>query len=136
MDFLIELILQFIGQIVVEVIFEAVQPRLARAFRTRLGRYALAALVGGGFGLGWGWHLTNQPHPPKLLWVSILLAVAATVLAQGKRGTDDGSASVATQTPWRVVLTPPTRWSSDRWIDFVVLNLAMTAGILGGYYLG
>jgi hypothetical protein len=136
MDFLIDLLVQFILQVVVEVIVEAIGHGLAHAFRTRMGRYALTAVVGFAFGVGWGWHLASQPHPPKLLWVSIGLAVATLPLALWKRGAYDASELSSIEARWRRAFASPKRWPPDRWMDFAVLNAALAVGILGGYSLG
>ena len=136
MDFLIELLVQFIVEVVGEVIFEAIWHGLAHAYRTRIGRYALTAVVGVCFGIWWGWHLSAEPDPPKLLWVSSGLGLVALLFARRHAVNDVVSASPAGHPAWRQALEPPNRWPASRWMNFVILNASIAIGIVGGYVLG
>ena len=137
MDVLIELVIQLFVQVVVEVIgqllVETAFRGVANALRSRIGRYALGALAGAGFGLVWGNHLSGQATWPKLLWVSLGLAATAFVLAIGR---GDEEAVETSTSPWAEVTKPPWQWSGDRFYGFVVLNLALALGIALGFSPG
>jgi hypothetical protein len=109
---------------------------VGRAARAEIARYLLTSLVGAACGFGWGWHLAGQPHPPKLLWVSIALGIGALLRSRRIAKADDGSVSFPAVTPWREALASPRRWPAERWRDFAVLNAAIAAGVLGGFAVG
>ena len=140
MDLLIEFVVQLVIQFVVEVIFESLLEGafdgLARAMRTRSGQRSLTAAIGLVFGIAWGWHLASQPHPPKLLWVSLALALGAIVLMRWNRDSSRRAVLTSRDGFWGRALSPPWNWPSSRWVDFGVLNVAIAAGIIFGYSLG
>lgn len=85
----------------------------------------LAAGVGLGFGVLWGDHLSGQATWPRLLWVSLGLAVVALM-----------GALVRTARPAPAngaVLVVPWRWPADRLYGLVALNLAIAGGIAVGF---
>jgi hypothetical protein len=140
MDFLVEALVQLVIQFIVEVVFEGLLEGafrgLARALTTRAGQRLLTLAAGLGFGGAWGWHLADQPDPPKLLWVSVALAAGATVLALGSRSSPRATEPDTTAGFWRRVLLPPWRWPAARWIDFALLNVAIAVGVAVGYSVG
>ncbi|MCW2584930.1 MAG: hypothetical protein JWN55_446 [Frankiales bacterium] len=121
MDFVAELVLQFLIQVVFEILAEGAFEVFAK---TRLGRLLFGLLVGIGFGLAWGAHLSGGAHWPKLLWVSLVAGVVALVRAMGspRDGREPrGFWSFITQWPWQ--------WSFDRLLGFSLMNLGIAAGI-------
>ena len=90
MGFLIGPVIQLIVYIAVELIGELLLETglqcAARALRSRAGRFTVAGLAGLAFGVGWGVHLSGSPAWPRLLWVSLALAVAGVLLAAGRAG--------------------------------------------------
>lgn len=140
MDFLVEALVQLVIQFVIEVVFESLLGGafrgLARALTTRAGQRLLSVAAGLGFGIAWGWHLAGQPDPPKLLWVSVSLAVAAIVLAVESRTSPRSTEANATAGLWRRALLPPWQWPAARWVDFALLNVAIAVGAAVGYSVG
>jgi hypothetical protein len=140
MDFLVEALVQLVVQFVIEVVFESLLEGafrgLARALTARAGQRLLTVAAGLGFGIAWGWHLADQPHPPKLMWVSIALAAAATVLALDSRTSPRATEPKATAGFWQRALLPPWRWPAARWLDFAMLNVTIAAGTAVGYSFG
>jgi hypothetical protein len=131
-DIVLEFLIQFVVQLVVEVIgdflLETAFHGVANVLRSRIGRYAIAALAGFGFGLAWGDHLRGNATWPKLLWVSLALAAAALIAAV-TRVANPAATIPAEGSALRQALTPPWRWHPDRLIGLVVLNLAIAGGI-------
>ena len=129
MDFIVEVLIQLFVQFVVEVIGDLLLGSawhgVARTLTSRIGRYVVGAVVGLGFGLAWGHHLTGGAQWPKLLWVSIALGAAAFVLAVTRPRSAEPSSF-----GWREVLDPPWRWSEDRLLGFALLNGCIALGIL------
>jgi hypothetical protein len=140
MDFLVDALVQLVLQFLVEVVFESLLEGafrgVARALTTRAGQRLLTVAVGVGFGIAWGWHLADQPNPPKLLWVSVTLAGGALVLALDSRSAAPEVEADATGGFWRRALLPPWRWPAARWIDFALLNIAIATGTAVGYSFG
>lgn len=123
MDFILELLFQLVVQLVFEILGEALLEGGARGaatiLRNRVLRSALGALLGFGFGLFWGAHLSGGAHWPRLLWVSLSLAVAAAAWATGReRGAG-----------WERPFALPWTWSAERLYGFAALNVALAAGI-------
>ncbi|MDT4941801.1 MAG: hypothetical protein QOJ34_1890 [Pseudonocardiales bacterium] len=140
MDFLVEALVQLVIQFVVEVVFEGLLEGafrgLARALTTRGGQRVLTVLAGLGFGIAWGWHLADQPGPPKLLLVSVALGAAAIVLVLNSRNSSRSSGPRVAAGFWRRALVPPWRWPAARWVDFALLNVAIAGGVAVGYVVG
>ena len=133
MDFLVELIVGVIVQCVVEIVgellIETALSGAASALESRIGRWTLATLLGGGFGVFWGHHLSGQASWPKLLWVSLGFAAVAFLVSM----LAPPSAKAST---WRELVQPPWRWSADRLLGLGVLNIALAAGIVIGFRHG
>ena len=107
--------------------------RTGRFGRSRpLGRSIVGAVVGLGFGLAWGFHLADRSGPPKLLWVSIVLAAVALALIRSDRASDEREPPSF----WRRLVVPPWRWPNRRLADFAAMNAAIAAGIAIGYFVG
>jgi hypothetical protein len=138
MDFIGELLVQLIVQFVLEFVFEIVLHGAfhgaKRVLGSHRGRLTVSALVGLGFGLAWGSHLSNQPSAPKLLWVSLALAFAAVVLIRRHANPRQLARRIARGSFLRQTFTPPWNWPISRLIDFVVLNVAIAAGVSIGYW--
>ncbi len=126
MDFVLELFLQLIVQVVFEVLAEGAFELFAK---TRVGRWLVGMLVGGCFGVAWGTHLSGGAHPPKLLWVS----AASAVLAFGAAFVTVNRQRPEPMTFWDVVVQPPWEWSVDRYLAFGLMNVGIAIGIVLGY---
>ena len=134
MEILLEFVIQVVAQILVELVGDVLLGNafrgVANVLRSTLGRYVTGALLGFGFGLAWGDHLSGQSTWPKLLWVSLALAGVAVVLAVNAAGRPAaGDPTALAGDPWRDIVTPPWRWRPDRLVGFVVVNLAIAGGI-------
>lgn len=120
---MIDLLLELVVQVVVELLLEGFFEGVGRVVERRVGRLVLSGLCGLGFGLAWGAYLDGRAAYPRLLWVSLALAAVAALLAVVHPGT-------AVESGWRAVLVPPWRWSRERLVNLVVLNLALAGGIV------
>ncbi len=131
MDIILELIVSAVVQFVVEILGELLLDTalhgVATALQSRIGRWTLATLLGGGFGLLWGDHLSGQASWPRLLWVSLAFAAAACLLTLRARP------ATPVASTWRDLLLPPWRWSGERLLGLGVLNIALAAGIVIGF---
>ena len=136
MDFVVELLIQLVWQIIGELVFDYLIRRLLRrvariTVRTstrRVAQYTFSAVAGLAFGVAWGAHLAGTRHWPKLLWVSVALAVAAGVLARRRRHAESAHLRI-----WRYLVLPPWRWSHDRLFGLAIINVAIAIGIELGY---
>lgn len=126
LEFLLELLLEGVFELVAEVVLEQGYRRTAQLFRSRLGRYAIGAAVGAGFGTWWGDHLSapGRQHGPRLFWVSLAAAVAAGIVAFLRRGAYEQ----------RPVPIRPWRWPAHRFVGLAVMNVAVAVGIAIGYH--
>ena len=134
MEIILELVLEFFGQVILEFLLDGIGRGVARVLRNRLVKAVLGLVTGAavGFGAGywWGARLTElgRTDPPKSLWVSIALAgvFLALAVARGVRrrrpAADDDTVTLA---PWR--------WSVLRLVVFGVMNTAAAAGIAAGF---
>jgi hypothetical protein len=90
MGFLLELLVQAVVYLIVELVGEGLLQAgahgAARVLRSRTGRYVVIGLTGLGVGLTWGWYLSGSSTWPRLLWVSLVFALAAGLLAVGRVG--------------------------------------------------
>ncbi len=128
MELIVELVFQFLFEVVGEILLEAGYHGTARALRSRLVRFALLSAAGLGAGLWWGIRLSEagRVQVPRALWVSLVLAGVFALAAlwrwrRGRRPADDA------------VLSPPWRWPAYRLVGFAVLNAAVAAGIGLGF---
>lgn len=128
LEFVIQLLVQLVVEVIGDFLLETAFHGVANVLRSRIGRYAIAVLIGFGFGLVWGDHLSGHATWPKLLWVSLALATAA-LMAAVTRAANPAGASPAEGSALRQALAPPWRWHADRLVGFVVLNLAIAVGI-------
>lgn len=127
MDFFAELlvqVLQLLIQLVVQALVEVVFEGFVEGLRFRVFRQVLGGLLGVGFGLAWGQHLTGGAHWPRLLWVSLALAAASAVLAlQRDRRADRRELS------WQTLLELPWRWPAERLVGLAIINAGIALGI-------
>lgn len=140
MDFLLELVFQVVFEILGELLMEIGFKASARVLRSKLGRGAVSLVVGFVFGVWWGAHLTDQGHAhrPRLLWVSLAVAVAAGIggLWQLRRAdVDDQAGAPGHQVGVErvIVFLVPWRWPAYRLFAFALLNAAIAAGIVTGW---
>lgn len=140
MDFLLELVFQVVFEILGEILVEIGFKASARVLRSKLGRGAVSLVVGFVFGVCWGAHLADRgsAHRPRLLWVSLAMAVVAGIagLWQLRRAEVDDRAGLQCDQGGAqrvIVLLVPWRWPSYRLIGFALLNAAIAAGILTGW---
>lgn len=131
---MIEFVIQVLAQIIVELVGDVLLGnafrRVVNVLRSAIGRAVVGGLIGFGFGLAWGDHLSGQSTWPKLLWVSLALAGVALVFAVRAAGRPAAGAPTAiVGETWRDLMTPPWRWRPDRLLGFVVINLAIAGGI-------
>ena len=133
MEIILELLLEFVGQVVLEFLLDVIGRGAAHVLRNRVVKAVLGlaagAAVGFGAGYWWGTRLTElgRTDPPKSLWVSIALAgvfVALAVVRAVRRRRPVGDDTV-TRVPWR--------WSVLRLAGFALLNAAAAAGIAAGF---
>ena len=64
---------------------------------------------------------------PRLLWVSLAVALTAALLAVSRVGAPP--ASGVDDSAWRQALVPLWLWSTERLVGFMILNLGLTAKI-------
>lgn len=96
-------------------------------------RYGLSGGIALGFGIAWGRHLSDVRHEPRLLWVSVALAVSTAALAWRRRRVTRPTAHERRLMGWRYLVAPPWRWPSQRLLGFTAINLALAIGILLGH---
>ncbi len=77
-------------------------------------------------GLAWGWHVSGSSTWPRLLWVSLTLALAAGLLAVGRVGAPPDRASDGAAR--RQGLVPPWTWSAERLVGLAILDLGLAVG--------
>ena len=125
LEFLLELLLEGVFELVAELVLDIGFRRTAQLFRSRLGRYAVGAAIGAGFGTWWGYHLSTpgRQHGPRLFWVSLAAAAIAAALALARRRLHERR-----PTPLR-----PWLWPAHRFVGLAILNVAVAAGIAIGY---
>jgi hypothetical protein len=130
--FIVEFLLEIVGQLVLELFIDLVGRGVGRALRTPFVKavlgLAVAAAVGFGGGYWWGDRLTElgRTDPPRSLWVSIGLAgvFVAFAVVRAVRGRPFSE---------RHVLFVPWRWPVLRLVSFAVMNATAAAGIAAGF---
>lgn len=146
LEFLFELVFQFLFEVLAEFLLEAGWKRAARALRSPLVRYGLAAVVGFGFGVWWGDRLSGG-HRPYLFWVSLAVAAVSVIAAVRRRADTAPPGEVSAVAELRrlsdsppnrperswLTIVDPRRWPTHRLIGLAVLNGAVAAGIAVGY---
>jgi hypothetical protein len=130
-DFLLEIVFQVLFEVVAQALLDLGFRGASGVLRSRVGRSVVAAGAGFGFGLWWGGRLSDAAlvHRPRLLWVSVGVAVLA--LARAASTHRDANHNVASRGPRDLI--DPTRWPGHRLVAFAVLNLAIAAGIEIGF---
>lgn len=140
MEIILELFLEFFGQILFEAVADFGFRGLARALSNAAVRVVLgvtlAVAVGFGCGFWWGDRLTaaGRTEPPRSLWISIGLAVAFTALAVRALARDRARAVAAE--PAYAEPAPawlPWHWSPLHALCYAVLNAAAAVGIAAGF---
>lgn len=125
MDFLFEFLFQIMFEVIGEALLEFGFRGASRVWRSTIGRWTVSVIVGFGFGAYWGHYLSEAGtgHRPRLLWVSVALAVLAviTALVAGRRIHAEERAML----PWT--------WPTARLIGFAALNIAIAVGIAVAY---
>lgn len=104
-----------------------------RVLSSRTGRYVAAGLTGALGGLAWTRYVSGPSPVPRLPWVSLVLALAAVLLAAGRAGAPPPAAPVGGR--WRRVLVPPWSWSAERLVGLAVL-LGLAAGVAAASWPG
>jgi hypothetical protein len=131
-DVLLEFLVEFVVQLLFEVVLDSGLRGLERLLRTKAGRAIATILVmlgvGYGAGFAWGVHVANtgQRYTPRSVWVSVGLAVLAAALAVYARRDPDWDTRFS-----RV----PTmlQWPVSRLASLVVLNAALAIGVAVGF---
>ena len=79
MDFVVEVVLQLVFEVLGESLVEAGFHGAAMVLRSRIGPVVVASVVGFGAGLWWGVRLSERgrTHEPRTLWISLALGVVA-----------------------------------------------------------
>lgn len=135
MSLLVELLIQFVVQVLIEIVGEWLLRTSfrgsVRVARSRIGRLTVGTGVGAAFGALWGAYLASTPSWPRLLWVSLLLAAVSAVLAVGRAGQGDRLASRRGDVVGVLaeVALPPWRWGGERLAGFALINVGIAAGI-------
>lgn len=135
MELIFELVIQTVGEVLVEIGFR----RLGRFLTSRAGRVVLrvvALVVAFSGGFWWGTALTEvgETAPPRALWVSVGLMLAFLVLAVARPSDepadDPGTDGVVER--FADALRPWT-WTRSRLLGFASLNGCVAAGIALGF---
>lgn len=137
MDFLIEAFIQIVVQLLGELVIEGAFHGVAAVLRRKVGRWVTGGVLGLGFGLAWGRHLSGAPHYPRLLWVSLALTPVALVLALGQPRSEASTPrdrTPALDLKWLV--TPPWKWGSERLYGFAFINIGIAVGVLAAFSKG
>lgn len=129
MSLLLELIVYLVVEVVGDLLLEGAAHGAARVLRSRTGRFMISGLCGFGVGLGWGLHLRGADNWPRLLWVSLVVALVATLIAAGRKDAPDEAAARG-DIGWRRSLVPPWLWSAERLVALAILNLGLATGIV------
>lgn len=137
MDFLIEAVIQIVVELFGEIVLEGVFHGVVAVLRRQIGRWITGGLLGLAFGVAWGRHLSGGTHYPRLLWVSLALAVLALVLALGRpRERRPGSGDLRSGLDPRWLLTPPWKWAAERLVGVAFINSGLAVGVLIAFSKG
>lgn len=132
MSLLIELIFYLVVEVLGDLLLEGASHGAARVLRSRTGRFVLSGACGLGIGLGWGFYLRGADTWPRLLWVSLVIALVAALIAVGRKGAPDEVAARGRR-GWRRSLVPPWLWPAERLVALAVLNISLAAGIVATF---
>lgn len=138
MDFIFELLVQLVVQVFGELILEGLFEFLFRRHQGAVEharRVTLVVLtVTVGFIAGAGWSAIVQSHGhggvPKLLWVSLALALIAPLLVFLR--STDGRFDRTTLNPLSLL---PWQWTGVRLANFSLLNVSVAVGIFLQHFL-
>lgn len=139
MEIVLELLFEFLGQIIFEFLLEGSFRWLARLLSNRVVRavlaVGLAVAVGYGGGYLWGSRLTElgRTDPPKSLWVSVGLAAIFVTVALVNALRREEEAQPASQRERMEEALVPWRWSVLRLLGYALLNGAVAVGIAAGF---
>jgi hypothetical protein len=128
-EWLIQLVIELFGQLLAEIILEALFRGIANALTSRAGRYIFGIALGFAFGGIWGAHLSGNAHWPRLLWVSVALGAVAGTMAV-RRAVREGWRHPDYSRGWRALFVLPWRWSADRLAGFTFINVGLALGIV------
>jgi hypothetical protein len=134
MDFLFEFLFQIIFEVIGEALLEYGFSGASRVVRSRIGRWTVSVIVGFGFGAYWGHYLSEAGvgHRPRLLWVSVALAVFAVICALARSlQVTDSVARRHIRAEERALL--PWQWPAVRLVGFAAMNIAIAVGIAVAY---
>jgi hypothetical protein len=136
-DFLIEALIQIVVQILGELVIEGAFHGVAAVLRRQVGRWITGSLMGLGFGLAWGRHLSGATHYPRLLWVSLALTLVALVLALERPRSERSDPRDRTSTlDLKWLVTPPWKWGFERLYGFAFINAGIAVGVLAAFSKG
>lgn len=125
-ELVVQLVLELLGELVVHLGF-----RGARAvWRSFAGRVVVNLLAGFAFGAWWAERLERSGRVawPNLLWVSLFLAAAATLLAF-RRWLRHREETAFYPNPYPDG-APPWQWNPARLLVLAALNAGLAAGVL------
>ena len=129
MSLLIELVLYLIVEVLGDLLLEGATHGAARVLRSQTGRFVVSGLCGLGVGLAWGLYLRGADTWPRLLWVSLVVALVALLVAAGRQGAPN-EATIRRSSGWRRSLLPPWLWPAERLLALAVLNGGIAVGIV------
>ena len=126
-----EIIVEFIVQVVGELLVELFGRAFGRILETRIGRWimsaAVMAAIGYGGGYAWGRHVADIGEGvPRTIWVSLALAVLASVLALKARSDPDAETRFAS-------LPATLRPTAQRLALLSFRNVTLAIGVTAGY---
>jgi hypothetical protein len=132
MDFIFEILIQFVIEVLGEFLVEVGFRGAAAVLRSWVGRYVITVIAGFGGGLWWGAHLTarGRTQEPRTLWVSLGLAAICAVWALLRRTQKQLPDQ---RTGFLSIFAPPWRWPAYRFAGFAALNAAIAGGVLVGF---
>ena len=137
MEILLELVIQILGQFILEILMEGTFRGVAGLLLNRVVRGVLGAglALAAGYACGywWGSRLTElgRTDPPTSLWISIGLATLFLTIAlvQGLRGASEGTEPYNEGIAERMA---QWRWSVARLSGDALLTAAAAAGVAAG----
>lgn len=139
MEIVLELLVEFLSQIIFEFLLEGSFRWIARLLSSSVVRtvfaVGLAVAVGYSGGYWWGSRLTElgRTDPPTSLWVSLGLTVLFITLAVARAlPREKGEAQTPSQRERLEDALVPWRWSVLRLLGYALLNASVAAGVAVG----
>lgn len=129
MSLLIELVVYLIVEVLGDLLLEGATHGAARVLRSQTSRFVVIGLCGLGGGLAWGLYLRGADTWPRLLWVSLVVALVALLMAADRQGAPD-EARTRGRSGWRRSLLPPWLWPAERLVALAILNGGLAVGIV------